>query len=316
MNQEIFDVCYHEWNKNLKNVKYWKTLGEKFGIDAETLRSRFKRERKKRGIFRENNEVISRFSDMPRVGILDIETLPMKGYMWRMFDQIMDIKQIISETGFLAWAGKYLNEPTIYSDILMSKETSTRDAKRITKSCWNFVNSCDILIGHNLIDFDNKIINTFFLMHDLLPLKHVMVDTLLIARANLKFDSNKMEFINKKLGIKQKIGADYQLWIDCDCGLQKALDKMTAYNQNDVLANEELYYEFRPYIKNVNVALYNEITIPQCPICGNTQLKSEGHYYTSAGKWESLRCPNCKCVSRSKFNKLDKDKKKSLLVNL
>ena len=65
----------------------------------------------------------------------------------------------------------------------------------------------------------------------------------------------------------------------------------------------------------MNVALYNELTEPQCPVCGSMDLTSEGWYYTPAGKWESMRCNKCGSLSRTKYNELTKEKKKALLVN-
>ena len=159
--------------------------------------------------------------------------------------------------------------------------------------------------------------NTFFLKHNLPPLKYITIDTLLIARNNFRFDSNKMKFINQKLNIKQKIdNSGFSLWRDCHKGIQSALDSMSEYNIGDVYSTEELYYILRPYIKNFNVALYNTIDTYQCPNCGGTDLKKMDHLYpTSAGLWESVRCEECHGVYRKKTNLLDKEKKKSLLIN-
>ena len=90
---------------------------------------------------------------------------------------------------------------------------------------------------------------------------------------------------------------------------------MLEYNIGDIYSTEELFYKVRPYVRNFNVALYNETLTNQCPVCGSTDLKSEGFYYTPAGKWESVRCQECKCISRKKQNLFDKHKKRSLLIN-
>ena len=318
MNQEIFDACYEEWKLDRKNVKYWEKLGRRFDKTPEALRNWFKRERKKRGIFRGIQKSSSGIyiEDKPRIGIFDIETLPMVAYVWRMFDQNISLDQVISETGLLSWAAKFLNESEIYSDILTSKEAPLKDSKRIAKSCWDFLSKCDVVIGHNVMSFDLKHMNTFFLKYGLSPLKYVIVDTLSVARNNFNFDSNKLKFINQKLDIKQKIdNAGFELWRDCHQGMQTALDTMLEYNIGDIYATEELFYKVRPYVRNFNIALYNETLTNQCPVCGSTDLKSEGFYYTPAGKWESVRCQECKCISRKKQNLFDKHKKRSLLIN-
>lgn len=253
----------------------------------------------------------------PIIGLFDIETLPMINYAWSMFDSHTSIEQIISPTGFLAWAGKFLNDSKIYSDVLTPKEAVNKDDKRITKSCWEFLSKCDIVVGHNIIDFDLRHVNTFFLKHKLAPLKPAVVDTLLIARKNFRFDSNKMGFINKWLGLHEKTHNNtyFPLWVSCHQGNKEALQEMTKYNQNDVLALEDLYYRIRPYIKNINFALYNETDTIVCPVCGGNKFESNGYYYTLAGKWESVRCTSCKAILRKKTNLLHKDKRKSLLIN-
>jgi hypothetical protein len=251
--------------------------------------------------------------NMPRVGLFDIETLPAEAYVWGLRDVFIGQEQIITDTGFLCWAGKFLNEADIHYDVLTPKEALEKDDERITQSCWNFLYNCDVVVGHNLQNFDAKVANTFFLKYNLPPLQYKMVDTYLIVKRHFRFESNKMGYINRRLGIKEKIENEgFPLWRKCREGEQEALDKMLEYNIGDVYALEQLYYRVRPYIHTFNAALYNEIDTPQCPVCGSTDLKSEGFYRTPAGMYESLRCQNCKCISRAKENLLSKKKRKAL----
>ena len=52
-------------------------------------------------------------------------------------------------------AGKFLNGPEMYSDIMTSKEAKERDTTRITKS--NFFSKCDYIVGHNFQSFDRPL---------------------------------------------------------------------------------------------------------------------------------------------------------------
>lgn len=255
--------------------------------------------------------------ESPRVGIVDVETLPIEAYVWNMYPKFVNVEQVISDTGFLSWAGKFLNDPTMYSDVLTPEEALEKDDERITKSCWDFISQCDVVVGHNLMDFDSKVMSTFFLKYGLPPLKYVMVDTLKIARRHFRFGSNKMAYINRRLGIREKIENEgFPLWRKCREGDADALATMLEYNEGDILATEDLFYKIRPYAhSSFNVALYNEIEEQQCPVCGNTDLKRVGWYVTPAGRWDSLRCTNCTGVFRGKTNHLTKEKRKSLLVN-
>ena len=323
MKEEIFNDVYPHYISNYTKGETLETLRVKWGYeDKESLRCDFKNARKSKGIpgknFKEEHQdiVARRVYDKPRIAVCDIETLPIISYNWGIWEQNIGLEQIIADGCMLGWAGKFLNEPEMYFDILTSKEAKVRDTSRISKSIWDFLSSADVVIGHNFVGFDAKYINTEFIKHDLPPLKYTVVDTLLVAKQNFRFSSNKMKFINEQLGIKNKIdNSGFSLWKGCDEGDEKSLATMLEYNIGDIGATEELFYKVRPYVRNFNVALYNEINEPQCPVCGSEKLESIGFYYTSAGKWESVRCENCKCVSRKKTNLLPKGKSKKLLIN-
>lgn len=295
----------------------WLEIGNRLGRSQESVRMAYRNHMGETNASGKMADPTYISQSIPRVGLFDLETLPMELYGWNLRDEYTGIEQVISGTGLLSWAGKFLNEPTVYSDILTSSEAKEKHEERIVKTCWDFLHSCDVVIGHNLIDFDSKVANAFFLKYDLPPLKYVQVDTLKIARRHFRLDSNKMAFINRMLGIRQKIENEgFPLWRKCREGDAEALRRMKEYNEGDVLALEELFYKLRPYAhSSFNVALFNEIEGEQCPVCGSVDLKSDGFYYTSAGRYEALRCQNCKCLSRRKQNQLGKSKRKSLLVN-
>jgi hypothetical protein len=317
MDKTVFDTCFAKWNDGLED-KTWDELAKQFYFESgEKLRDKFRKECKKQGISKKGNNIYKSNNESPRIIVCDIESLPGEGYFWSIWEQNIGLEQIISDVCLLSWAGKFLNEPEIYSDILQPKEAIKKDTKRIVKSCWDFLSQADAVIGHNFSQYDEKLINTEFLQYDLPPLKFITIDTLIISKQNFKFSSNKLKFINDKLGIRNKIDNDgFPLWKECHKGNPEALKIMLEYNEGDIIATEELFYKLRPYIRNFNMSLYNDITELQCPVCGSTNLKVENYYYTgNAGKYESVRCLDCKCISRKKNNLLSKDKRKNLLIN-
>ena len=292
----------------------WGQLAKKFNTSKENARAAYRRAvGAKHGAYLQPTRW---HHSSPLVAVLDIETLPMVIYSWSLWDEHNGVEQIIQDSCMLSWAGKYLNGSKIYSDILTADEAKARDTSRITQSVWDFLHGVDAVIGHNFAGFDVKYINTEFLRHGLPPLKFIIIDTLQVARQNFHFSSNKMKFINDQLGIRNKVdNSGFPLWRACSEGEPDALKTMLDYNEGDIGATEELFYRLRAYIRNFNFALYNENDIPQCPTCGSEDLTSEGWYYTPAGKWESMRCNKCKCLSRTKYNELTKEKKRALLVN-
>ncbi len=254
---------------------------------------------------------------LPKITLLDIETLPMKGYMWGTYDQNFSVSQIIQPTVMLSWAAKQLFGSSMKHDILTSKEAIAADDSRISKSLWDIMNESDIVIGHNINGFDIKKMNTRFLVNKLMPPKaSQVIDTLEVARKVFGFDCNKQEFISMLLLRDHKIKTDFDLWRDCDNGKQEALDNMTKYNQYDVTLLEEIYIVIRPWIKgHPNLALYSEVNQEMCPNCGSTHLVENGYYITPANRYASRRCDNCGALSRDRIGNLDKIKKDVLLRN-
>jgi len=318
-------LSYRDWTpEEIKQVVElrrdgvgWGQLAKQFNVNKEKIRAVFRRAvGAKQSGYKGLNPI--RFTEnSPVVAVLDIETLPMIVYSWGMWDQNISIDQVIEDSCMLSWAGKYLNSHETHSDVMTPVEAETRNSERITKSIWEFLHKADVVIGHNYAGFDVKYINTEFLKHNLPPLKYIVIDTFLIAKQNFRFASNKMKYINDQLGIRNKIDNDgFPLWKGCSDGDKESLKTMLEYNEGDITATEDLFYRVRPYVKNFNVALYNEMETEQCPVCGSENVKHEGWYYTPAGQWESVRCDNCKCLSRKKENHLDKEKRKTLLVKI
>lgn len=253
---------------------------------------------------------------VPKIAVMDVECLPGKGYFWELFDTTIHKDQVITDTCLLSWAAKLLNSPDTYSDILTSEEALKRDAKRITLSAWEFLNGVDIVIGHNWNGFDGKVLNTNFLMYAS-PVYYRSIDTYQVAKSNFRFSSNSMEFINNKLGIRNKISNDgFPLWKECDNGNSEALATMLEYNIGDIFATEQLYYKVRPFIKNhPALSLYSFIDKTRCPTCLSEDLVDQSKFvFTNSSKYLSYKCNNCGAIHRDRASLTEKDERRMLLV--
>lgn len=313
MNNKIYEEIESNCSKTVDR-KSWNELAVKYDYSCgEALRASYRREKNRR----EENR-IEKKNDNVRIAVFDIENSPLQVFAFQLWDVNISPDQIISDTFLFSWSAKLLNEPKIYGQVLTSEEAKNKDDERIVKGIWEFLNECHILIGHNIKSFDLAKLNVRFLYHELPPLSNSqIIDTLQIARANFAFSSNKLGYINKQLNIKQKIENEgFNLWRKCFEGQPDALQTMFEYNKGDVVSTEDLYYKIRPFVKNhPNLALYNEIDEMQCPNCGSLDLADNGWYYTSTGKYQSLRCGNCGAISRKRKDEIEKDKKKNVLRN-
>jgi len=240
---------------------------------------------------------------LPKILILDIETAPLRAYVWRTWRQNIYLDQMISDWFMITWAAKWLLEPETFSQRLNSKEILQEDDKRIVETLWHLLNQADIVIAHNGKSFDIPKIKSRFLLHGLPPTTYYQqIDTKEVAKREFGFSSNKLEGLARTFGIEGKDETDFTLWSACMDGNEDALKYMEIYNRKDVSVLEEVYLIMRPYIKahpNYNLFIDSEEAV--CPNCGGRSLEFVGYYYfTQTGKYRNYRCKSCGALARER----------------
>jgi DNA polymerase elongation subunit (family B) len=252
----------------------------------------------------------------PRILVLDIETAPIKAYVWRLWKQDISTGAILSDYFMIGWAAKWLSEDNMMSQCLSSKEILMEDDCRIVETLWHLLNQADIVIAHNGERFDIPRIRSRFLVHGLPPTTHYsQIDTLKVAKKEFGFSSNKLDYLAQMLGIDGKIVTGLDLWVRCMQGDEVALKQMELYNRHDVEILEDVYMRLRPYIKShPNLNLYNEDLEASCPSCGGKDLAYGGYYYTQTGKYQAYACRDCGAISRKRKTILPKEKE--LLISI
>ena len=260
-------------------------------------------------------------SKLPKILIFDIETAPLRAFVFQMSvwgGNIRD-EQVISEWFMLTWSAKWLFDDKVYSAKLTGKEARNEDDSRIVKSLWNLVNEADIIIAHNGVRFDVPNINTRFLLNGLEPCApYQQIDTKKVASKQFGFTHNSLNGLTKIFGLPQKIDTDFELWKRCLNGESKALLEMETYNKQDVEILEEVYLKLRPWIKShPNVALYAESEHPLCTHCGSDDLTPlTKNYHTMTGAYKTHRCNGCGTIVRERKSVFPKSANKSLMASL
>lgn len=253
-------------------------------------------------------------SDKQKILFLDIETAPLRAFVWSRWKQNVGLSQTISEWFMISWSCKWLNDDYVYSDVLSPKEAIGEDDKRICNSLWYILNEADTVVTHNGISFDHKKINTRFLLNNLMPTKPFrIIDTLRVIKENFAFSSNKLDNLLIQFNLPRKLHTNFELWSDCLAGSLEALTEMETYNKNDVVTLEKAFDRLKPWIKNFpNYVLYNELSDAMvCPTCGDIHLSDIGYYTTGVSKYKMYRCDNCKSISKLRKS----EKTKVLLTN-
>ena len=255
----------------------------------------------------------------PKILIFDIETAPIKAAVWRIWNTDVNLNQIESDWFCLTWSAKWLYSNNIMSDKLTVKEVLHEDDNRLMRSIWKLVDEADIVIAHNAKRFDVPRLNTRFIINNIQPPSSFRIlDTLIEAKKAFAFTSNKLDYINKSLGLTQKMDTGgVELWTQCLQGNPEALLKMEKYNQQDVEILEETYLKLRPWIKShPNVGVYMEKDDPVCSSCGEESLTHTGKYFFSnTAKYPIYRC-KCGAESRGRRTTYDKNRKKLLLTSV
>lgn len=240
---------------------------------------------------------------IPKILIFDIETSPMKAYVWKLWRTNINLDHIISEWFCIAWSAKWLYSNEIMGQVLTPDEIKREDDKRIITSLWDLINKADIVVAHNGNKFDIPRVNSRFIIHDLPPTKpYFSIDTCLIARKQFGFSSNKLDALAGYFNIPHKLDTDFDLWKRCLEGDQQSLNYMLEYNKKDVAILEEVYLRLRPWIKNhPNMGNLGDNRCA-CAYCGSShvEIQPEQWYYTSVGKYPIYRCEDCGGVSRGR----------------
>lgn len=219
----------------------------------------------------------------PKRLFFDLECSPNIGLFWQAgYKQQISYDNIIKERAIICICYKWQGEEKVYS----LQWDRNQDDKKMLEEFIKVANEAAELVGHNGDKFDLAWIRTRCLFHgiDMFP-KYTTIDTLKIARGKFKFNSNKLDYIAKYLGIGKKIETTYGLWkaivLDKD---KDAMAKMVEYCKGDVSLLEEVYLKLSPHIEpKVHHGVLNEGKRHSCPECGGYDLKVKDRRATATG---------------------------------
>lgn len=246
----------------------------------------------------------------PKILILDIETAPMKAFVWQRWKENIPLERTISEWFMICWSAKWLGGKTIYSDCLTPEEILNEDDKRITESIAELLDECNIAVAYNGCAFDFPKIQTRMIVNNVKPVSAFkVIDPRIIAKKQFGFSSNKLDALARIFGFDTKLETSFELWRDCMNGKQDALDYMVKYNKYDVELLEKVYLKLVPYAKGLpNLNVFREHDTLKCPVCGCEHIVQIDDYHTNTNSYDQYKCTKCGAVSRSrKTNKINRD---------
>ena len=300
-----------EWKQQAielaKTGKSWRKIAETLDVSKSTVSDYLRKEFK---------SVAAPKQKGPRVLIYDIETAPLLGYCWSLWDNNIGLNQIHSDWHVLSWAAKFLGEDDIYYQDQRDAK-NVEDDKEILQGIWKLLDECDFVITQNGKKFDQKKLNARFVIHGMKPpsaYRHI--DVLQIAKSQFGFTSNKLQYMTDTLCTKYKKSghakfSGFELWSECLKGNLEAFCEMEDYNVLDILSLEELYLIISPWdAKLPNFDVYDD------EISNNEEWVKEGFVYSNLGKYDRYRNTVTGQQRRGSVNLLSKIKRDSLLRNI
>ncbi len=220
----------------------------------------------------------------PKILLLDIETAPATAYVWKLFDENVGLEQLIAPSRILCWAAKWYRGEWHAAD-----ERGNRLA--MLKLLHALLSEADAVVTYNGDRFDIPKVNGEFVSAGLNPVPPIPSIDLYRTVKKLGYQSNKLMFVAKHLGIGEKISTEgFKLWADVLTGSGKAWAKMLRYNRRDVALMERLYTKLRPYIKTHPMLHAHSAG---CPVCGAFKVQRRGNRRTRAFTIERLHCRGC-----------------------
>ena len=225
----------------------------------------------------------------------DIETSPNIGVFFSAGYKLnIGYQSIIKERAIICICYKWEGDKEVTS---LEWDENQCDKKMLLQFI-NVANTADEMVGHNGLKFDLNWVRTRCLYHriDMFP-NYIVIDTLTIARSKFRFNSNKLDYIAKFLGIGKKIKTDFNLWKDIL--LKKdivAMAKMVKYCKGDVILLQKVYERLSNHIlvKSHFGKAFNQDR-GSCPECGGDDLGIKGYRYTAAGtKKVQYQCNICR----------------------
>lgn len=241
--------------------------------------------------------IYSRKSVKMRILIADIETFPSAVWTWGLWKQDISLPQIQTPGAILCWAASWLGEKRVHYDSVQNKP-----AKEMLSGIYDLLSRADLVVTWNGDRFDLRVLRREFVLHGFTPLlPAASLDLLKTARKQFAFLSNKLEFVAKAIGCRQKTKplGGFSLWTQVMAGDALAWRRMRKYCVNDVRVLEDVYKRLLPWVtSHPNTGLYEGKPVA-CPSCGGVSLESRGHAFTKASKYRRFRCRGCGSWSRS-----------------
>jgi DNA polymerase elongation subunit (family B) len=224
----------------------------------------------------------------------DIEVSANVGLFWQSgFKLQIGTENIIKERAIICICYKWEDDKDVY---YLQWDKNQCD-KKLLQEFISVANKADELVGHNGDKFDLSWIRTRCLLHkiDMFPTYNT-IDTLKIARSKFRFNSNRLDYIGKFLGLGQKNHTNFDLWKDImlkNC--TKSMNIMIDYCIQDVVLLEKVHKALNNHIPaKTHYGVIFGGDRGSCPECGSDEVIKNNRRVMASGLVKiQMKCKNC-----------------------
>ena len=213
----------------------------------------------------------------------DLETSPNVVLSWRIGYKInLDHDNLLKERAIICIGYKWENDPVVHS---LTWDTH-QDDKAMLTAFHKVATEADELVAHNGDSFDMPWLKSRCIYHGLPPIPdNKTVDTLQWARRKFLFNSNRLDYIAKYLGLGGKIKTEFVLWKDIVLrNDRKALAKMVDYCKRDVALLEQVWKRMSIHVAaKTHAGVTGGLDKWTCPRTGSTNVKKNKTRVTANG---------------------------------
>jgi hypothetical protein len=229
--------------------------------------------------------------------LYDVESFPNEGWTWGTWEQkvieVIERRMVCS----ISWQWYPQRERHVLAlpDLPGYDRRKRTNVALIKKFTRDVMDKADIVVGHNVDEFDDKRVNSdIFLNKIVRPPPHRSIDTLKVLRRNFDLNSNRLGDVCEELGIGKKMPhPGFRMWKECMAGRPEAWQMMKRYNLHDVSPLlRGLYEHLRPWIKR-HPNLTADDQARACPTCRSKNLCTRGTFYSQSGRNIRFTCKDC-----------------------